>query len=91
MTTDEKIYSIIRITGSNQLIIQGNNEMKGNSRVIVEAGGKLTIDGGTLSNADLMLKAGASLQIINGGIIETRNGFAAPLGVHVNIENGEIR
>ena len=64
--------------------------MMGNSRVIVESGGKLIIDGGTLSNVDLLLRTGASLQIINGGIIETRNGFEAPVGTLVNIEHGKI-
>ena len=90
MTTNEDIYSIIRITSTGQLTIQGNNEMMGNSRVIVESGGKLIINGGTLSNAELLLKPGASLQIINGGVMETRNGFEAPVGALVNIENGRI-
>ena len=57
---------------------------------IVEAGGQLIIDGGTLSNVDIVLKVGASLQIINGGIIETRNGFEAPLGAIVEIVHGQI-
>jgi len=62
----------------------------GNNRIIVEDGGKLIIDGVTLSNAELKLKTGASLQIINGGIIETRNGFIVPIGVIVDIVNGQI-
>ena len=90
ISTNQQLYSHIRITGTGQLNIQSNVGLMGNSRVIVEAGGKLIIDGGTLSNADLMLKAGASLQIINGGVIETRSGFAAPEGALVNIENGKI-
>ena len=53
----------------------GNNtsniEMMGNSKVIVESGGSLIISGGTLSNVDLVLKPGSSLQILNGGILET--------------------
>ncbi len=90
MSTDQQLYSNIRITGTGQLTIQGNNEMMGNSRIIVEGGGKLIVDGGTLSSADLILKAGASLRIINGGIIETRKGFKAPVGALINIENGKI-
>jgi hypothetical protein len=41
-------------------------------------------------HAELELKTGATLQIINGGIIETRNGFFAPIGVIVDIVNGQI-
>ena len=56
----------------------------------MDGNGKLVIDGGKLSNAELVLKPGASLQIVNGGIIETRSGFVAPLGVSVEIDNGQI-
>ena len=90
MTDDEQLYSNIRILGTGQLTIQGEIEQMGNSQVIVEPGGKLIIDGGTLSKVDLVLKPGSSLRIINGGIIETRNGFKAPVGALVNIENGKI-
>lgn len=90
MNTDQQLYSNIRITSTGQLTIQSDVELMGNSRVIVEGGGKLIIDGGTLSNAELLLKAGASLQIINDGIIETRNGFEAPIGAKVDIVNGKI-
>lgn len=90
MNTNQELYSNIRISSTGQLTIQGNIEMMGNSRVIVESGGKLIIDGGTLSNVDLLLRTGASLQIINGGIIKTRNGFEAPVGTLVNIEHGKI-
>lgn len=90
MSTNQQLYSNIIITSIGQLTIQGDIELMGNSRVIVQAGGKLIIDGGTLSNADLDLKAGATLQIINGGIIETRNDFYAPVGAIVNISQGEI-
>ena len=88
--TNQQLYSNIRITSTGQLTVQSNIELMGNSRVIVEAGGKLVINGGTLSNADLILKSGASLRIINGGTIETRNGFEAPVGALVDIEYGQI-
>ena len=90
MNTDQQLYSNIRITNSGQLTIQSEVELMGNSQVIVETGGVLVIDGGTLSNVDLVLKTGSSLQIINDGIIETRNGFEAPAGAIVDIEHGQI-
>ncbi len=87
---DQQLYGNIIITSTGQFTIQSDIELMGNSRIIVQAGGKLIIDGGTLSNADLDLKTGATLQIINGGIIETRNDFYAPVGAIVNISQGEI-
>lgn len=90
MTTNRMLYSNIRITSSGHLTIQSDIELMGNSRLIVETGGQLTIDGGTLSNAEIVLKVGSSLRIINNGIIETRNGFEAPVGTTVDIVYGKI-
>lgn len=90
MSTDQQLYSNIRITSTGQLTIQSNIEMMGNSKVIVESGGSLIISGGTLSNVDLVLKPGSSLQILNGGILETQNGFEAPVGAIVDIQYGQI-
>jgi hypothetical protein len=84
---DQQLYSNIRITSTGQLTVLSDVELMGNSRVIVEAGGELIVDGGTLSNVELELKAGSSLQIINGGIIETRSGFEAPLGASFETRN----
>jgi hypothetical protein len=82
------IVAAILLAGTTA--VQSNVYMRGNSDVIVESGGKLIINGGKLSNANLVLKPGSSLQIINDGIIETRNGFVAPVGVLVDIGNGRI-
>lgn len=90
MNTDQELYSNIRIANNGQLIVQSNIELKGNSQVIVESGGQLIIDGGTLSNVDLDLKAGSTLRIINGGVIDTSNGFRAPLGAIVDVVYGQI-
>lgn len=90
MTTEEHLYSNIRITSTGHLTIQSDVEMMGNSRVIIEAGGELIIDGGAVSNVDLMLNPGASLKIINGGTLETRNGFKAPVGAVVDVKHGKI-
>ena len=87
---DQQVYSNIRVTSTGQLNIQADVELMDNTRVIVETGGKLIVDGGTLSNVDLELKAGSFLQIINGGVINSRNGFKAPAGALVDIQNGSI-
>ena len=90
ITTNEQLYGNIRVKSTGQLTIQCDIEMMSNSCVIVEPCGKLIIDGGTFSNVELVLKPGAFLQIINGGIIETRNGFKAPVGAKVLIDKGKI-
>ena len=87
---DEELYSNIRITNTGQLTIQSDVEMKGNSSVIVESGGKIIIDGGYLSNVELVLKTGSTLQIINGGVLESRDAFIAPQGATVTVTNGRI-
>ena len=87
---DECIYGNIRITGTGQLTIQGDIEMGGNGTLTVESGGKPIIDGGKLTNAKLDFKPGSTLRIINNGIIETRNGFKASVGVKVDISHGKI-
>ena len=43
-----------------------------------------------LTNAKLDFKPGSTLRIINNGIIETRNGFKASVGVKVDISHGKI-
>ncbi len=90
ITTDEQLYCNMRITETGKLTVQSDVEMMGNSRVIVEFGGKLIIDGGTISNIELELMPGAYLQITDGGILETRNGFNAPVGAIVDIQSGKI-
>lgn len=62
----------------------------GNSHVIVESGGELTIDGGKLSCVDIELKAGATLRIINDGTIDCQNKIIAPIGALVDIVKGKI-
>ena len=88
--TNQQLYSNIRIKSNVTLTIQSNVEMMGYSRVIVETGGTLIIDNKTLSNADIVLKTGATLRIINDGILQTRNGFEAPIGAIVEIQSGQI-
>lgn len=90
MNTNHELYSNILIMSTGQLTIQSDIEMMGNSKVIVESGGSLIISGGVLSNADLVLKPNATLRILNNGIIETRNGFEAPVGAIVEIRHGQI-
>ena len=91
MSTDQQLYNNIHIKTNGQLTIQSNVELMGNSQVIVESGGIIIIDGGTLTNVDLVLKPGACLRIINNGFLGTRNGFDIPIGAIVDVEYGQIK
>ena len=90
LSNNEYIYGNIHIIGTGQLTISSNIETSGICPLTVDAGGKLIINGGKLSNANLDIKPGATLKIMNGGIIETRHGFKAPIGVKVEIIHGMI-
>ena len=43
-----------------------------------------------LSYLCVVTKVGSVLKIKNGGLIETRNGFEAPVGAIIYIEDGQI-
>ena len=90
MTTSQHYYGNIRITNGGQLHIQGNVQFMGNSCLVVENGAKLVIDSGTVSDVNLVMKSGSTLQIINGGTLKTNNGFDAPAGVVVDVIHGQI-
>ena len=66
--------------------------MYANSKIRVCEGGVLTIDGGTLNNADLELVPGCTLTIQNGGVINMASGkeFSVPLGAVFNLVNGSV-
>lgn len=88
--TNQQLYGDICINSGGRLVIQSNVEMMGNGRVIVKTGGTLLINGGKLSNVNLEMETGSFLYIISDGVIETQNGFIAPVGVSVTINNGQI-
>lgn len=88
--SNQQIYDDIIIANGGQLTIQGNTQMMGSNIMTVQSGGKLIVDGGNLSNVDLTLNSGSSLEMINGGILESRSGFSAPVGASVVITEGKI-
>jgi len=65
----------------------------GSCIIIVENGGQLIVDGGTIQDACLQLRIGSSMTIRNGGGIKMRSNcnFDAPQGAIVNIEYGSIQ
>ena len=89
INTNQQLSDNICIPNNVQVTIQSNMELTDDCRIIVESGGSLIIDGGVL-NADVILKPGSTLQIINDGTIETNGVFDAQLGSIVNIVYGKI-
>ena len=90
LETSQIVYGSIIIPQSGHLTIKGVIPMTGNSTITIESGGVLTVDSGKLCNVDIIMEEGSSIEVTNGGIIETRNGFNAPLGSTVNIIHGQI-
>ena len=90
IATQQNLYSNVHIINNGQLNIYNNVTMIGTSKIIVESGCKIIINGGKLSNATVELKPGATLRILNGGILETRSGFESPVGAIVDIDSGQI-
>ena len=88
--TNQQLFSNIRIINGAVLTVTGNLAMLGSSTIIVESGGKLIVNGGTISNVNIDLKIGSTLRIVNNGKIETQRGFLAPVGAAVYIEYGQI-
>ena len=89
INTNQQLSDNICIPNNVQVTIQSNVVQNSNCRIIVESGGILLIDGGVL-NADVVLKSGATLRIINDGTVETHNAFEAQLGSIVDIVYGKI-
>ena len=84
MKADANLTSVFHADYNGILKVQGSLEMMGCGKIVVEDGGKLIVDGRTLSNVDIILTPGAFLQILNGGVIETINGFSAPIGATID-------
>jgi hypothetical protein len=68
-------YSDIRIINNGQLTVQDNIEIQNNRTIIIDSGGKLIIDGGKLTNVNIVQNAGSTLIIKNGGILGSTSSF----------------
>ena len=90
--TRQSLKSHIRIKRNGTLIIKDILNLFGHVTIIIESGGKLKIDGGTITNACIEMNTGAQLEITNNGLLVCRTGssFHAPTGSVVNIDYGSI-
>lgn len=81
-----------RITNGGHLCITNTTTLRNAAQIIVENGGVLTIDGGTLNNARLSFNTGSTLNIQNGGTIRKAAGqdLVVSIGTVVNAPYANI-
>lgn len=92
-TTDNYTYPNIVITQNGTLTIRNSSMlMKRNSIIRVQNGGKLIINGGRISDANIIVENGGNLIIDNGGLVKLQhNGqLQTQIGAVLLINNGEI-
>lgn len=89
----QSIYSHINIASNASLTVQDILNLFGRVTITIESGGELVIDGGVITNANVIILAGGKLTIKNNGkmVMRTKTDFHAPVGAFVVIEHGEIR
>ena len=81
---DGYIHNNIRIINGGELIVTSNIVKNVTSSIMVENGGELIIDGGTITQGDVIVKNGGKLSIIGGGEIRLSN------SCHFKVEQGGI-
>lgn len=66
--------------------------MFGHVTITVSNGGKLIVDNGVITNAEILLSAGSQFELMNGGtvVLRTNTSFSAPTGAIVDISHGRI-
>ena len=91
-STRQSVYTHIRITSYATLKVQDVLNLFGRVTITIESGGELVIDGGVITNANIVFATGGKLKIKNGGklVMRTNTDFEAPVNAEVEVENGEI-
>ena len=66
--------------------------MNGGAKIIVNSGGVLIVDGGTIQNANIEMKAGSQIVIKNAGTVNTLSniGLTVPVGANAAILYGTV-
>lgn len=90
--TPQSVYTNVRINNSAIMTIQNVLNLFGRVIINIESGGELVIDGGVITNADIVMAVGGKLTIKNNGklVMRTNTNFEVPLGAVVEIGNGVI-
>lgn len=91
-TSRKSIYTNIRIPSTSILCVKNICNIFGQVNIYIESGGELIIDGGVITNANIIMNSGSKLTIKNTGklVMRTNTDFSAPLGAIVDVSNGEF-
>ena len=90
---DTMLFNHTNITDGGTLVIKNMVACHANVIITIEGSGRLIIDGGTLSNAHIILKDNAFLGIYNGGVLVLNKdyNFSMPIGTTLDIRlNGSM-
>lgn len=91
-TAREEKYTHIVITPNGKLTVKNILNLFGRVNIYIASGGQLLIDGGVVTNAEIIMSSGSQLTIENGGklVMRTNTNFNPSLGVIVDVQDGEI-
>ena len=91
-TTRLSINRNIVIPSNATLSVNNILNMFGHVTITVSNGGKLIVDNGLITNAEILLSAGSQFELMNGGtvVLRTNTSFSAPTGAIVDISHGRI-
>ena len=91
-TTREEKYTHIVITPNSKLTVKNILNLFGRVNIYIASGGQLIIDGGVVTNAEIIMSSGSQLTIENGGILvkRTNTSLEAPLGAIIDVQHGKI-
>lgn len=91
-TENNYLYSNIIISNGGSLTIKSDIILYKDATIIVESGGNLTVDSGSISQANIRIKAGANMSIQNNGkvMLSTADDFVTETGATLNITKGGI-
>lgn len=90
---DNYVYNNVRIVSGGKLTVSADVKKYSTSSIIVESGGELVIDGGTITHGNTIVKDNGTMSIIGGGEIRLSdsNNFKVEQGGVFNQEFGKVK
>jgi hypothetical protein len=90
---EKRQYSHLEIVNNSIWTIAHDIRFYNGAKLIIRSGSTVILaNGSTLQDVEIVMEAGATLTVIEDGIIKLRKGvnFAPPIGAVIDIEYGEI-
>lgn len=91
--SEEVLEKDLYVTGNSVTIKDNTVTFVPHRKIVVFRDGVLNIDGATLNNARIVVRSGGTLNITNGGVINSRDNksFVISKGGRLKISNGKIK